>query len=141
MVGLLALVVAAAFTGAAVYVSAVEQPARLALDDRAMLAQWKPAYARGSIMQAGLALLACLLGAVAAWQSGDSRWLVGAALSLLPWPWTLLAIMPVNRTLKAMPAAEAGPEARTLLHRWNRLHLVRVALGLAATLAYLWMLV
>ena len=42
--GLLALITAAIFAGAAIYVSAVEHPARMTLDDRSALAQWKPAY-------------------------------------------------------------------------------------------------
>ena len=60
--GILALTVAALFSGAAFYVSFVEHPARAVLDDRAQLAEWKPAYARGAVMQASLAILGFVLG-------------------------------------------------------------------------------
>jgi hypothetical protein len=50
LTGLLALIDSALFTGAALYVSTAEQPARLALEDWALLAEWKPAYKRGFAM-------------------------------------------------------------------------------------------
>jgi hypothetical protein len=62
LAGELALVVAALFSGAALYVGVAEQPARLNLDDAALLTEWKPAYKRGFAMQAPLALLGFVLG-------------------------------------------------------------------------------
>ena len=138
MSGLAALTVAAIFTGAAVYVNVAEQPARLSLDDRALLAEWKPSYKRGAAMQASLALIGCVLGLAAWWQTPHTGFLVGAAAMVAPWPWTLLAIKPTNDALLATAPDQAGPRTRALIEKWGMLHAVRTTLGALATLAYLW---
>jgi hypothetical protein len=74
LAGQIALVIAAIFAGAAVYINLVEHPARATLDDRALLAQWKPAYKRGYVMQASLAIAGFLLGLLAWRGTGDWRW-------------------------------------------------------------------
>ena len=136
--GQLALLIAAVFTGAAVYVNVAEQPARLELDERALLAEWKPAYKRGFAMQAPLAALGCVAGVCAWWQTGDGRWLVGAILLIANWPFTMLVIMPTNSRLMKMDPATAGPECRALIEKWGWLHSVRTGLGSAATIMFLW---
>jgi hypothetical protein len=140
LAGQLALILAAVFAGGAFYVGFAEHPARMALDDRNALKQWKPSYDAGYMMQASLAAVSAALGLFAAWSTGDWRWTAGAVLILANWPYTLLAIMPTNQKLKALAGGDAGPESRALLAQWGRLHAVRTALGAAATLAYLWAL-
>ena len=136
IVGQLALVVAAAFTGAAIYVGACEHPARLALDDRAMLTQWKPAYKHGAVMQASLALVGTIFGLIAWWQSREWLWLAGAVSMVAPWPYTLLVIKPTNDALLATDLQQAGAQSRALIEKWGRLHAARTAFGGLATVFF-----
>ena len=140
LAGHLALVVAAAFAGAAIYITIAEQPARLGLDDRALLAQWKPSYKRGLTMQASLVAVGSLLGLGAWWGGSDWRWLFGAAVLGANLPYTMLGIFPTNQRLTATDPAKAGPETRALMERWGALHAVRGALGGLAALIFLWAL-
>src|ERR1700738_4701714 len=112
LAGALALTTAAVFAGAAIYVNVAEQPARLALDDKALLAEWKPSYARGKAMQASIALVSTLLGLIAAYATPEWRWALGAALILAPWPWTIFIIMPVNKVLEATAPEAASAQTR-----------------------------
>jgi hypothetical protein len=134
--GQLALLTAAVFAGAALYINVAEQPARLELDHRSLLAEWKPAYKRGMAMQASLAILGFLFGLAAWWQTGHAGWVVGALLMIANWPFTLLAIRPTNDKLMATEPSEAGPETRAMIEKWGSLHAVRTALGGAACCAF-----
>src|SRR5262245_22069129 len=136
--GVLALAFAAAFSGAAIYVSVAEHPGRLALDDDALLRQWQVSYPRAAVMQASLAVASALLGAAAFWATGDWRWLLGAVLILANVPYTLIVILPTNRGMQALAPEAADGNTRGAIESWARLHLVRDALGVLATAAYLW---
>jgi hypothetical protein len=138
LIGQLALTTAAIFAGAAIYVSACEQPARLALDDRALLTEWKPSYKHGAAMQAPLALIGSALGLVAWWQTGEWCWLLGGMSLLAAWPYTLVVIRPTNSALLAMDPANAGPHSRALIEKWGWLHAGRTALGVLTTIIFLW---
>jgi hypothetical protein len=137
LAGELALTIAAMFTGAAIYINFAEQPARLQVDDRSLLAEWKPAYKRGYIMQASLAIVGGVFGLVAYFSALDWRWLFGAVVLLANWPYTIFMIMPTNRRLMDTPSETATAETRRMLERWGALHAGRSALGLVATLIFL----
>jgi hypothetical protein len=136
--GLLALIAVALFTGAAFYVNVAEQPARLMLDDRALLTEWKPSYKRGAAMQAPLALVGFLLAVIAWWQISAAGFLIGGVAIVAAWPWTLIGIKPTNDTLLATEPDRAGPQTRALVVKWGALHAVRTGLGALATVACLW---
>ena len=140
LVGHLALVVAAVFAGAAIYINIAEHPARMSLDDGPLLSQWKPSYKRGFAMQASLAVVGGLLGIWMGYLSNDWRWALGAAVLVANWPFTLFAIMPLNNRLLAMTENSPPAEMRGLMQRWGRLHAVRSVLGTAAIVIYAWAL-
>jgi hypothetical protein len=136
--GELALTSASAFAGAALYINVAEQPARLLLDDRALLSEWKPSYKRGFAMQAPLAFAGCVFGMIAWWHARELGFLVGSVLMILNGPWTFLGIMPTNSKLMAIDTVNTTLQTRSLIVKWGTLHAVRSALGLLATMAFLW---
>lgn len=142
---LLALVIAALFTGAALYILVAEQPARLLIPEPALLVQWRRAYHGGTAMQGSLAVLGFLCAALAWWLTGRTGFLAGGLVLVANWPYTLIVIMPVNRRLEALePSAlessAAGQPVRALVERWGRLHAGRIGLGGLALLILFWTL-
>jgi hypothetical protein len=136
--GNLAVALAAIFAGAAVYIVVAEQPARLLLDSRSLLIEWQYAYPAGMRMQGALAIAAGLCGLWAWWQTRHWLWLLGAALMLANWPYTLATLMPINTELMALTPEHASDRSRSLIEQWGRLHIVRAGLGVSAAIVYAW---
>ena len=134
---LLALVAAALFSGAALYISLAEHPARMKLGGSAAVDQWRHSYRAATPLQFGLALIGAILGLWAWWKTGADGLLVGGLLLVAAILFTLATILPVNRRLGG-PADSVAGDGAVLLRRWGQLHWVRTLLGLAAVAAYLY---
>ena len=129
------------FTGAALYVSLVEHPARMSCGTKIAATEFIPSYKRGAVMQGSLAIVSFLTG-LAAWRlGGDVRWLVGGVLIGLAVPYTLVAVKPTNDRLLDPARNPTSAETQRLLQRWGKLHAVRSGLGVLATLEYLYLLI
>ena len=139
LLGPLALAFAAAFSGGALYINLVEQPARLALDDIGLLSEWRPSDRRGFAMLASLALIAAVLGLAAYFETQDVRWLIGAVVVICSWPYTFFAIVPMNNRILAVSASDPGG-ARELVRTWGLLEYGHTAIGICACAAFLWAL-
>ena len=138
IIGSLALATAGAFTGASLYVNAVEQPARMSLSDDALIKEWEPSDHRGFIVLAGLAAAAALFGFIAYRELNDVRWMLGALIAIASWPYTYLAIVPLNNRILALIGADAAHDARKVIELWGVLELGQTAIGVLATLVFVW---
>jgi len=132
--GIVAVLACTFFAGAAVYINLVEHPARLSCGTEIAATQWAPSYKRATLMQAPLALLATIAGMVRWLLTGGSLWLVGSICIFLVIPFTFLVILPTNHRLLEPGRDLASAETRALLATWGRLHGVRSALALLASL-------
>jgi len=128
------------FTGAAVYITFVEHPARMTCATDCALSQWAPSYKRATVMQASLALVASVAGLIAFLRGAGIGWLVGAAVIFIVVPTTLLVIRPTNTQLLDPARDRSCAATRQLLVRWGQLHAIRSALSVIASLIFLCLL-
>src|SRR5712691_1912831 len=138
---ILATLAAGLFAGAALYVTAVEHPARMSCGSVLAVTEFRPSYERGAIMQATLALTGALAAMVRWGLGGHIGWLVGGLLLGAVVPFTLIVIMPTTELLLDVSLDLNSPESSALLRRWGRPHAVRSAASLVAFLIFVLLLV
>src|ERR671919_722797 len=117
---ILATVCAGLFAGAAVYINAVEHPARLSCGTELAVREFAPSYHRATVMQASLAVTGCATGLWSAWAGSDAWVALGAILLGAVVPFTLIVILPTNKQLLDPGLDPRGSTAAELLARWGR---------------------
>jgi hypothetical protein len=135
--GTLALAFAAAFTGASFYVNWVEQPARLRLDEEALLSEWGPSDSAGVALLAALALLAAVAGFIAYFESEDVRFAFGALIIIASWLYAFFVMSPLDNQIRSLRGGDVAA-ARALVRQWGIVESGLTAIGAAAVLMFLW---
>jgi hypothetical protein len=135
----IAVLSCALFTGAAVYITFVEHPARMQCGVELAATEFAPSYRRATVMQASCAGLGPL-SSLAAWLAGASFWwLVAGVLLGSVIPFTLIVILPTNKRLLSPTLDKRSIESELLLARWGRLHALRSILSGIALLLFLYL--
>jgi hypothetical protein len=135
----IAVLSCALFTGAAVYITFIEHPARMQCGVEIAATEFAPSYRRATVMQATCAAVG-LLASIAAWLAGASSWwLIAGVLLGSVMPFTVVAILPTNKRLLSPALDPRSVEAERLLARWGRLHAVRSVLSAVALLLFLYL--
>ena len=137
----IAVLSCALFTGAAVYITFIEHPARMQCGVEIAATEFAPSYRRATVMQATCAAFG-LLSSIAAWLAGATLWwLVAGVLLGSVIPLTLMVILPTNKRLLSPALDRRSAEAERLLARWGRLHAVRSVLSGVALLIFLYLII
>ncbi len=137
---LYAFAAAASFLGATIYVSIVEQPARLKLSSPAMIQEWRLSNRRGTLLLSVLAVISAILAYIQFRADGDVRWLIGGATILASWPYNYFVVMPVNVWLCAIVPGRPASPVRKLMRDWGLLEWGHALIGFAACCAFAWAL-
>ena len=135
---LYAFAVAAAFLGATIYISLVEQPARLRLNGRAMIQEWKLSNRRGTLLLSVLAVLSAAFAFIQFRMNGDVRWIIGGITILASWPYAYFVMMPVNIWLFAIPPGKPVSPIRKMMRDWGPLEWGNTLIGFSACCAFAW---
>ena len=134
---IVAAICAGLFAGAAIYINAVEHPARVSCGNDVALREFAPSYRRATVMQASLAVIGCLTGLWSAWVLTDAWAGAGALLLGAIVPFTLAVILPTNKQLLEPSLDPGDTRATELLARWGRLHAIRSILSTIAFVLFL----
>ena len=111
----LAVLTAGLFSGAAIFISLGEHPARMACGTKLASTVFPGSFKRAAIIQSIFQLLSTLFS-VLAWLNGsDIEWLYYGLLFLTLMPYTFFILMPINYKLLADDLDRESPKTKALL--------------------------
>ena len=125
------------FTGVAIYINLVEHPARMECGTEVAATVFALSYRRAADMQISLAVISFIGSVLTYLESANILWLIGGLVIVSVIPFTLIAIMPINKKQLSPSLDTAAESTRELLSRWGKLHAVRSVLGTLALLTFL----
>jgi hypothetical protein len=132
-----ALIFSAVYFGSTAYITLVEHPARLACSPEVALAQWgqsvksTPRYAASALISAAAALVHSKFAPA-------SPWTWGSILLLTVLPFTVVALLPIQRQLVEPNLLLERIQATAKLREWGTRHSVRTCLGFGAFALFVW---
>jgi ACR3 family arsenite efflux pump ArsB len=135
---LIAFAAACVFLGAALYITIVEQPARMSLAPGAMVKEWQPSNRRGFVMLSVIALAAAVLAYADFAASRDARLLAGGTVMLASWLYAFFVVVPVDVMIVSLPAGRARAAVRSLMRDWGLLEWGQTAIAAAACVLLGW---
>src|SRR5438552_8270834 len=122
---LLATLAAGLFTGAAIYITFVEHPARVSCGSVLAVTEFGPSYKRAAVMQALLAVIGAGAG-IARWGAGGGLgWLVSSVVLGAGRAVHAGGHSPDEQSSTRRLAGQGVARGEALLARWGRLHAVR----------------
>jgi Domain of unknown function (DUF1772) len=106
----------ALFTGAAVYITFVEHPARMQCGVELAATQFAPSYRRATVMQATCAAVGLLASFAARLGRASFWWVVAGVLLGSVIPFTLIVILPTNKQLLSPALDRRSAKQSICLH-------------------------
>src|SRR5262249_51495981 len=102
--------------------------------------EFQASYRKGAAFMGSLLMIGFLSATVVWFMNSNAWWLIGASLLLIPIPYTLVFIFPINKRLIATDPQNGSGLELNLLMRWGRLHILRSLSGLASFLIFVFLI-
>ena len=122
------------FSGAAIYCSLVEHPARLQCGTKLAAIVFPPSFKKAAKIQITLAVISTVSSIVVFHLNGEREWLYAGLIMGFTLPYTGVCIAPTLKYLLDEEVDRESEKTKRELVKWGRLHAVRSALSFLSTL-------